>query len=119
KEKLRDELIKKINDKKTSKEEKTYLKGQLTAVHTADICTIHSFCSKLLKQNFFEGEASNTFSVIAASDADGKALFGEALDEVFAEAYRTGEEDFYLLLSLYFKKKKDAKLREILSAAYE
>ena len=119
KEKLRDALIKKINDKGVDKEQKAFLKGQLSAVRTADISTIHSLCAKLLKQHFFEGEVSNTFSVMSVSEGEGKKLFSEAMDEVFAEAYASGDEDFYRLLPLYFQKKKDAKLRKILSSAYE
>ncbi|MBQ9117941.1 MAG: UvrD-helicase domain-containing protein [Clostridia bacterium] len=119
KEKLRDKLIEKINEKGADASRRAYLKAQLSGVNTADICTIHSFCSKLLKQNFFDGGVSNTFSVISATDAEGKTLMSEALDGIFGEGYRVGDEDFYHLLSLYFKKKKDAALREILFTSYE
>ncbi len=118
KEKLRDALVKKINEKELKKEKKDFLKKQLNAVHTADICTIHSFCSKLLKQNFFDGEISNTFSVISMDDAEGKALVGEALDGIFAEGYGNGDEDLNHLLSIYFHKKKDDNLREAIVKCY-
>jgi len=118
KEKLREKLIEKINDKGTDRAQRDFLKAQLSFVATADICTIHSFCAKLLRQNFCEGEVSNTFSIVADNDADGKTLFAAALDEAFAEGYAAGDSDLMRLVSLYYKKKKDTALRQMLSSCY-
>ncbi|MBQ8884924.1 MAG: UvrD-helicase domain-containing protein [Clostridia bacterium] len=118
KEKLRKELIKSVNSPETNAAEKSMLKKQLAAVSGADISTIHSFCSKLIRSHFFAAGVSSDFFIFGDDDADGKELQRKALDSLFEEAYAAGEEDFLRLLSVYFRKKKDSTLREILTEAY-
>lgn len=118
KEKLRKELIKSINSPSTGAAEKTALKKQLAAVSGADISTIHSFCSKFIRSHFFAAGVNSDFFIIGDDDADGKQLQSQAIDALFEEAYEAGEEKFLRLLSVYFRKKKDTRLREILIEAY-
>ncbi len=118
KEKLRKELIKAINGPDTAPQQRTLLKNQLAEVPGADISTIHSFCSKLIRSHFFAAGVDSDFSVIGEDDADGAQLKSKALDEVFDEAYEEGEESFMRLLSVYWRKKSDNRLRGILSGAY-
>ena len=86
KEKLRKALIKAINSPDTSAAQRSELKKQLAEVPGADISTIHSFCSKLIRSHFFAAGVDSDFSVIAEDDADGTQLRSNALDEVFEEA---------------------------------
>ncbi len=118
KEKLRKELIKAINSPETSPAVRAALKKQLAEVPSADISTIHSFCSKLIRSHFFAAGVDSDFSVIAEDDADGTKLKNDALDEVFEEAYEKGEENFLRLLSVYWRKKSDNRLRGILFDTY-
>lgn len=71
KEKLRKALIKAINSPDTSAAQRSELKKQLAEVPGADISTIHSFCSKLIRSHFFAAGVDSDFSVIAEDDADG------------------------------------------------
>lgn len=119
KEKLRGAIIKKINERGTDKDTRTFLKAQLNGVQAADISTVHSFCAKLIRQNFFEAETTNTFAVISMKDADGTELLSRAMDDIFAVGYEQADEDFLHLLSVYFKKKKDTQLRNLLVDCYE
>ena len=119
KEKLSKALIQAINDPATSAEKKTELKKQLSEVSGADISTIHSFCSRLIRSHFFVAGVDNTFRVIGGDDAEGMAMKSEALDETFDEAYESKEENFLLLLSVYWRKKSDNALRNIILNTYE
>ena len=83
KEKLRKELIKAINAPDTDAKQREKLKKQLAEVPGADISTIHSFCSKLIRSHFFVAGVDSDFSVISEDDADGTQLKNKALDEVF------------------------------------
>ena len=98
KEKLRKALIKAINSPDTSAAQRSELKKQLAEVPGADISTIHSFCSKLIRSHFFAAGVDSDFSVIAEDDADGTQLRSNALDEVFEEAYERGDEHVVRLL---------------------
>ncbi|MBQ8374786.1 MAG: UvrD-helicase domain-containing protein [Clostridia bacterium] len=119
KEKLRKALVKAYNDPATDEIKKKRLKREYESVPSADISTIHSFCSKLIKTHFYAVGVGNRFTIIAGDDADGVALKNRALDEMFEEAYDSDDEDFSALLSVYFRKKSDNRLRKIFNTVYD
>ena len=121
KEKLCKALIESINAEDTTEDRRLALKKQLAGVPSADISTIHSFCSKLIKTHFFAAETDSNFRVIGGDDAEGTALKSEALDELLEEAYEAEERDeaFSHLLSVYWRKKSDRGLRKIFTDSYE
>ena len=100
KEKLSKALIEAINAPETTPEKRAELKKQLSAVPGADISTIHSFCAKLIRRHFYAAGVDNGFRVIGGDDAEGAALKGEALDELFEEAYEEKDPRFAHLLSV-------------------
>lgn len=114
-EKLRSALIRKITE--SGGEERARLKDQLTALPLADISTIHAFCARLVRTNFFLAEVDPSFRIISADDAEGKALQNRAIDEVFEGEY-AADGDFKRLLAVYFRDKKDAQLRKIVLSLY-
>ena len=118
KEKLRKALIQTINDKNTTPERRAALKKQLDEVPSADISTIHSFCSKLIRSHFYAADVDNTFRVIGGDDAEGTAMKNAAIDELFEEGYEEQDEAFLHLLSVYWRKKSDNNFRKILLTAY-
>ena len=119
KEKLRKALIKTINDETTPPTRKKALKMQLEEVHAADISTIHSFCAKLIRRNFYVAGVDNSFRVINGDDAEGTAMQNAALDELLDEGYEEGDAKFLHLLSVYWRKKSDNTLRKIFLSAYK
>ncbi len=118
KEKLRKKIMKALGEPNLKKEEREWLKKQLLGVAGADVSTIHSFCSKLIKTHFYAADVGNNFAIISAEDADGKVLQSRALDELFEDAYESKDPDFYKLLTVYYRKKKDENLREIITGTY-
>ncbi len=118
KEKLAKALIKSINTDGISEDEKKRLKRQLIDVPSADISTIHSFCSKLIKTHFYKVGVDNGLRVIGGDDAEGLTLKNQALDDLFEEGYENREADFEHLLSVYWRKKSDNALRRIFLSAY-
>ena len=119
KEKLSRALISGINAEKTTAEERKMLKERLAEVPTADISTIHSFCSKLIKTHFYEAKTDNSFRIISSDDAEGVALKNQALDELFEEGYENKDAEFTHLLSVYWRKKSDNALKKIFLEGYE
>ena len=103
KEKLRKKILKALAEPNLKREEREWLKKQLLGVAGADVSTIHSFCSKLIKTHFYAADVGNNFSIISAEDADGKVLQGRALDELFEDGYERKDPDFYKLLSVYYR----------------
>lgn len=113
---LRSALAEKLHS--AEGEERRMLKAQLRALPLAEISTIHAFCGRLVRANFFLAGVDATFRIIGTKDAEALALQKRALDEVFDRFYAEKDEDFTYLLSLYFRKKKDAMLRKIVLDAY-
>lgn len=114
KDKLRKALVRAINDPNVSLEEKNRLKAQYRLVPLADISTIHSFCAKLIRTHFYATDVGNKFGIIAEDDADGTVLKSRAIENVFERAYEKKDEDFLRLLAVYFRKKKDDTLRQVI-----
>lgn len=108
---LRSALLKKISE--TSGEEREALKAQLSALPLADISTIHAFCARLVRTHFYLLGIDPSFRIISPDDAEGKTLSARAIAETFENAYERGGEEFSRLLSVYFRKKKDTRLRGI------
>ena len=118
KEKLSKAIIEAINAPETTAEKRAFLKRQLSEVPTADLCTIHSFCSKLIRTYFFAAEVDGKFRVIGSDDSEGTEIRNEALDELLEEGYEEKDESFLRLLSVYWRKKSDNTLRKILLLTY-
>lgn len=114
KDKLRKALVKAINNPATSVEDKERLKAQYRLVPLADISTIHSFCAKFIRTHFYLTEVGNKFGIMAEDDANGMAIRARAIENLFEEAYANDEEDFKTLLSVYYRKKNDNPLREVI-----
>ena len=119
KEKLCKALINSINADDATLEKRKAFKEQLSKVPSADISTIHSFCSKLIRSHFFAAGVDNSFRVIGGDDAEGTALKNEALNDLLEEGYENKDEQFTHLLSVYWRKKSDNALRKIFMTVYE
>ena len=98
--------------------ERETLKRQLEDLPPADISTIHAFCGRLIRTHFYLAEIDPAFRIVSPDDAEGKALLDRALDEVFETAYAENGADFRDLLAVYFRKKRDSRLRELVLGLY-
>src|SRR3954470_3599515 len=58
---------------------------QLALLDSAHICTLHSFCLKLVREHFYELELDPQLSVLAEDQS--KLLASETLDEIFRLHY--------------------------------
>ncbi len=117
---MRDRLRTALSERLVSSEgaERERLKEQLSALPLAEIGTIHAFCGRLVRTDFFLCDADASFRIISPDDAEGATLKSRAAEIVFEEAYERGDEDFLSLLSVYFRKKKDTRLKSIVTGLY-
>ena len=117
---MRDRLRRALLERVGSAEgrEREMLKRQLEDLPSADISTIHAFCGRLIRTHFYLAEIDPAFRIVSADDAEGKALLDRALDEVFETAYAENGADFKALLAVYFRKKRDQRLRELVLDLY-
>lgn len=71
------------------------MRKEKTAVETAYISTIHSFCARLIKENPFEAGVNPAFEVL--DEMDRQRISGELSESLFAQ----GEQDFLELAEHY------------------
>ena len=88
-----------------------HLKKQETLLHHAQITTYDSFCLFLVRNYFHKADLSPTMRV--ADPGETLLLAEEVLDEVFADFYEEGAEDFSLLLESYSGKRDDNNVKEM------
>ncbi|MBQ3587248.1 MAG: UvrD-helicase domain-containing protein, partial [Oscillospiraceae bacterium] len=107
---FRKRIEKGINEKIRENPRNNYIRMQKIALQKADISTIHSFCIKLVRENFQSLDISPDFTICDEAQADN--LHRQAID--LAMAYGYGLEDFKQLVSFYGKSSNDGKIKEFL-----
>lgn len=85
----------------TDEQERMYISEQLTAISTAHISTIHSFCLSILQEFYYVlGLSAKRVETIMDTAASLQAN-EQAMQEVFAIQYQKQEEAFYALASMF------------------
>lgn len=83
----------------------------------AQISTIHSFCLKIIRENFSKLGLFCDFQV--ADEAQARILARTALEKVLENAYRSQQPDFYALIELICGPRDDRKLSEVILKLYD
>lgn len=103
--------------KKTVKETGSeYIKRQLKLLPTADICTIDSFCSKIVRENFHLAGVCSDFTLL--DDADENDLLNTYVEQLIEELYAENDDSFAALNSLFLNERDDSMLSEIILSLY-
>ncbi len=108
-EEMKDKLKTALTKKYLSTRDKKY-KEQLDLVSSSDICTIDSFCSKLIKKYFYALGIDANLQVLEESKK--KKLSETALEELFERLYDNDDEEFKNLIPRFDNKRSDKGLKE-------
>ena len=87
KERLKKALIARINEE-SDLSRRRFLKDQLFAVNTADICTLHSFCANVIRRYFYRTDADGSFRV--AEEAEAAKLKTRATETLIYKVFNDG-----------------------------
>ena len=96
--------------------ENIHLQRQINLLNKASICTIHSFCLDVIKNNFYVIDVSPNFTVADATQIE--LLKQEVLEDLFDEKYENKDESFLNLLNAYTSYRDDEKLKELILKIY-
>ena len=91
------------------------LKNQLVLINRASICTIHSFCLDILKNNFHLLNLSPDFKVGDTTDI--ALLRAKALGDVLDAHYDSDDADFLRIINSFTKKRDDV-IEDIILSIY-
>lgn len=101
--KLAEGLLDAIKNEKTSDADRKNYQKQLLLLPGANICTVHSFCMRLIKENFDKLDISPTFGI--CDNAQKAMLFDEATNELLEECYE--DEEFKAFAQKFVTSKTD------------
>lgn len=94
-----------------------FIKDQIKNLKYAQIKTLHSFCSDMLRENFYYFDnLSPSFKVV--SDNTTTILMAQALDDVFTRAYEQMDDRFVNFLRNFSKNKNDNGAKQVILKTY-
>ncbi len=108
---MRERVLEAIYKKLDDEPENENLQKQIILLGKSNICTIHSFCLDVIKNNFFEIELSANFRI--GTEEEIELLKQEVLEEVFEKLYEDEDESFAKLIDTYTGYRGDEALKEI------
>ena len=112
-ERILDAIYKKIEEEPSNIE----LQRQITLLNKASICTIHSFCLDVIRNNFYEINISPNFRI--GDTAEIELLKQETLDDLFEKKYFEEDQDFLKLVDTYTGYRGDEPLKELVMEIYK
>ena len=113
KDKIREALEKRADDFDLA-----FIKRQFKLLKLAQIKTLHSFCSDMLRENFYYLEnLSPNFKVMP--DSTGKIYMADAIDEVFDKEYEKMDDDFVYFLQNFSGERSDYNAKQIILLTYQ
>ncbi|MEA4853757.1 MAG: UvrD-helicase domain-containing protein [Christensenella sp.] len=113
---MRQRIAKEISRRaKETGDRRLSVQAELTSV--ADISTFHSFCGKIIRQNYAALGISPAFRI--ADEKEASNLRGQAVRELFDDLYEEQNADFLRLLARYTTRANDTRLAEYLFDLYD
>ncbi len=98
-------------------ENSDYLRRQMILLPTADICTIDSFCSKVVRENFSLAGVDVDFKLLDEKDISD--MMSEALSEVIDDLYEEDDDAFKTLTTMFLSERDDKILGEVITTLYD
>lgn len=112
-ERIGDAIAKELETNPDSKK----LQKQLTLLNQANIMTIHSFCLKVIKNNFHLIDLDPSFRV--CDNTESILLKQESLEELFEENYEDSNNEIFLELVDAYGGKSDFQVQNMVISLYE
>ncbi len=113
---MRERVLEAIYKKIDEEPENENLQKQVVLLGKSSICTIHSFCLDVIKNNFFEINLSANFRI--GTEEEIELLKQEVLEDVFENLYEEEDEQFAKLVNTYTGYRGDEALKEIILKIY-
>ncbi len=93
------------------------LRRQQVLLANADICTIHSFCSRIIRENFYLLDIDQDFRIITEGEA--AILRQRLLSEMIEERLASGDQGFIALSEVLSSSRTDRNMEKILLDVYD
>ena len=114
---MRERILDAIYKKLEENPDSVNLQRQITLLNKSSICTIHSFCLDVIRNNFYEIDISSNFRI--GDTAEVEMIKQDVLEELFEQKYMENEEGFIKLIETYTDYRGDEKLQDIILGIYK
>ena len=114
---MRERILSAIDRKIEENPDDNFLQRQIILLNKANICTIHSFCLEVIRNNFFELDIPANFRIADSSEIE--LLKQDVIEELFEEKYLNQDEGFIKLINIYTGYRGDEPLKEIVLSLYK
>ncbi len=114
---MKERIYKSLQGKIRENPHNSYLREQLVLLGQAQISTIHSFCTNLIRENFHLLNIRHDFEI--GDDVRISSLKKIAIDEIMEKYYIEGNTAFHNLVDSFGGKKNDDDLVGIIFAVYK
>ena len=115
---MKDKIIRKFNeiidDETTPDAVRERLRVQVEKVPYADICTIDSFCSKVLKNYFFMTDVNPNYRIGDQNETE--LILNDVIDRLMRNLYEMQDRDFLELVGEYGDNRNDNTIIEIIKS---
>ncbi len=113
---MKERIYKALKEAEKNSENSEYISEQIAAIPLADICTIDSFSSKIVKDNFSKAGVSLDYSVLDEKELS--EFKTTAVKEVIEELYEKNSPAFIRLTSMFLSERDDSALSEVILDLY-
>ncbi len=114
---MKERLSKRLDEMMEADPEDENLRKQSVLIHNAQINTIHSFCSYVIRNYFYKLGIDPAFRVM--EDGEKKLMAGDVMNDLLEDKYAEGTSEFMDFVNAYFTKKEDSRLEDVVEKAYE
>ncbi|MCC8073921.1 MAG: helicase-exonuclease AddAB subunit AddA [Clostridiales bacterium] len=101
-------ISKSLNDLLKQSPNDSFILKQISLLPNAMICTIDSFCTNLVRENFFELSISQDFTILEENDLD--LIQETVIDELINEYFEKGDSRFISLVESFTTPNSDRDL---------
>lgn len=113
---MKERILGAIEKKSQENPKNEHLQRQLTYIHNANICTIHSFCLNVIRDNYIDIDIDPSFAI--GDDGELKLLRGDVVKEVMETYYREKSVDFISFIEQYSQARSDANIEDMILKLY-
>ncbi|MDD6489333.1 MAG: helicase-exonuclease AddAB subunit AddA [Clostridia bacterium] len=106
-----------IDDRLAKDPDNTELRRQQLLLPRANISTVHSFCSNIIRENFYVLNVNQDFRI--AEDSETAAMKNRVMSDIIEEMYAQKSGEFRLLSSILSGTKSDSGLEKAILDVYE
>lgn len=113
---MRERIGKTLEDHLDRDPENTFLQAQIRKIRHADICTIHGFCSRLIRARYNELGLDPSFRI--GEEGELALMKEEAMADLLEENYAQGPASFVSFAEAYSPGRNDKRLEDLVKSLY-